>query len=119
MPAFGVAGPGHVRVGKLVDQRHFRLTREHGVDVHLLELGPPIVERLARDDLELTDLRRGEPPGVGLHEPDHDVGAAVVAAATFVQHREGLADAGCGAQVDAQLAAGHAGSVSRVGRARG
>ena len=37
--------------------------------------------RCARDDLEVADLLGGRRPAVGLDEPDHDVGAAVVAAA--------------------------------------
>ena len=47
---------------------------------------------------------------VGLDEADDDVGAAVVAAATLVEHRERLADAGRGAEVDPKRAPGH-GSV--------
>ena len=43
-------------------------------------------------------------PAVGLDEADDDVGAALVPAPALVEHREGLADAGGGAEVDAQLA---------------
>ena len=47
---------------------------------------------------------------VGLDEPDDDVGAALLAATAFAEHREGLADAWRGAEVDPQRAARH-GSV--------
>ena len=37
LPALGVAGPGDVGVGELVDQRHLRPAGQHRVDVHLGE----------------------------------------------------------------------------------
>ena len=45
-------------------------------------------------------------PAVRLDEADHDVGAALVAAPTLVQHGPGLADAGDGPEVDPELAGG-------------
>ena len=36
-PALGVARPGHVGVGQLVDERHLGPAGQHGVDVDLLE----------------------------------------------------------------------------------
>ena len=59
---------------------------------------------LARDDLEVADLLGGARPAVRLDEADDDVGAALVPAPALVEHRERLADAGRGAEVDAELA---------------
>ena len=56
-------------------------------------------------DLEVADLLGGARPAVGLDDADDDVGAALAAAAALVEHGERLADAGRGAEVDAQRAA--------------
>ena len=78
----------------------------------------------AGHDLEVAELRGGLGPAVGLDEADDDVGAALVAAPALVEHGEGLAHARRGAEVDAQLAAGHGVSLvelldRRVRRGRG
>ena len=44
---------------------------------------------------------------VGLDEADDDVGAALVAPPALVEHREGLADARRGAEIDAQVPRRH------------
>ena len=56
--------------------------------------------------LEVTDLLGGAGPPVGLHEPDDQVGPALALAPSFAEHGEGLADAGGGAEVDTEVAAG-------------
>ena len=66
-----------------------------------------------RHDLQVADRSCGQGPSVRLHEPDHDVGAALTAPMALAQHREGLADAGRVADVDAELAALHACEASR------
>ena len=102
LPALGVPGSGRVGVGELVDERHLGLAGEHGVEVHLVE---PVRRRTARgDDLQPVEELGGLRPAVGLDQPDHDVRAALQAAARFPQHRERLADARRHAEVDAQLA---------------
>ena len=50
-----------------------------------------------------------------LDEADDDVLAALAAAAALVQHRERLADAGRGAEVDAERAARHGEDATRAG----
>ena len=102
LPALVVARAGHVGVGELVDQHPFRAAAEDGVDVHLLERRAAVLERAPWDDLEVADLLGGARPAVGLDEPDDDVGAALGAAPALVEHGERLADAGRGAEVDAQ-----------------
>ncbi len=54
LPALGVARSGDVGVGQLVDERHFRMAGEHGVEVHLLEAGAPVVDDTSGDDLQVV-----------------------------------------------------------------
>ena len=104
LPALRVAGPRHVRVRELVDERDLGRPGEDRVDVHLLERRAAVLDRPPRHDLEVADLLRGARAAVRLDEADHDVGAALPPAAALVQHRVGLADAGGEPDVDAQLA---------------
>ena len=97
---------GDVGMGELVDQRQLGPAGEHGVEVHLLELGSPVRHDLAGHDFEVPDQLGGPGPSVGLHESDDDVGAAVMAAPAFVEHGEGLAHAGHRAHVDAEPTGG-------------
>ena len=88
------------------------LPREDGVDVHLLERAAAVLELPPRHDLEVADLRRRLLPAVRLDEADDDVLAVVAPAPALVQHREGLADAGGGAEVDAELSSRHGYSLT-------
>ena len=47
LPALLVAGPGHVRVRQLVDQRDLRAAGQDRVDVHLLERRPAVLDPAA------------------------------------------------------------------------
>ena len=107
LPALLVAGARDVGVRELVDEDAFRLPGEHGVDVHLFEGRAAVLHLPARHDLEVADLRGGVRAIVRLDEPDHDVGTAFVRSLTFVEHREGLPDAGRSTQVDAKVATRH------------
>ena len=102
-------------MGELVDERDLRLSREHGVDVHLLERAVAVAQLPSRDDLEVSDLVRCLASSVRLDEADDDVLAVVAAASAFVQHRERLADACRGPEVDAERASRHAYSVTLRG----
>ena len=53
----------------------------------------PVVDGLARHDLQAVDQRFGERPPVALDEPDDDVGAPLLAPVALVEHGVGLADA--------------------------
>ena len=108
LPALLVAAARHVGVRELVDERQLRTTREERVEVHLLEGRVAVGDGRAGDDLEVADLLGGPLPPVRLDEAHDDVLAARPAAATLVEHRVGLADAGGGAEVDPQRAAAHA-----------
>ncbi len=111
LPALLVTRAGHVRVRELVHERDLGPAREDRVDVHLFELGVAVTEALSRHHLEVGDLVGGLPPTVCLDEARHDVLAVVAAAPALVQHREGLADAGCGAEVDPERSARHKGRL--------
>lgn len=107
LPALGVAGARHVGVGQLVDQGHPRGAAQDGVHVHLGERGAPVPELPAGHLFEAVEHHLGARPMVVLHESDHAVGTAFDAAVRLRQHRVGLADAGCRAEVDPELAACH------------
>ena len=116
LPALLVARARDVGVCKLVDERDLRGPREDRVHVHLLEGAFAVLDLPARHDLQVADLRRRLGAPVRLDEADDDVLAVVAAAAPLVQHRVGLADARRGAEVDAQLSAGHHVRLRRVER---
>jgi hypothetical protein len=70
----------------------------------------------AGEDLQPVELLEGAPPAVRLDQPDDDVGAARLPTVGLTEHGEGLPDAGGGAQVDAQRAAGHASMIVPASR---
>ena len=107
LPPFGVAGARHIGVGEFVDEHDLGMAGQNRVEVHLLECRPPIVEAAARHDLEVGELLGGAGAAVSLDVGNDHVGAAVAAAATLVQHREGLSDARRGAEVDPQCSPRH------------
>ena len=50
LPALLVAARArHVRVGELVHQHDLGMTGEHCIEVHLLEVGSPVLDGLAGD----------------------------------------------------------------------
>ena len=81
------------------------LRADDGVDVHLLHRDAAVLDLAARDDLEVLELRLGVAAAVGLDEADDDVEAARAQRVRLLQHLVGLADAGRGADVDAQARA--------------
>ncbi len=76
------------------------MTGEHCVEVHLLEVGPPVLHDLAGDHLQLVDHVLDALSPVALDEPDDDIGAALLAPEAFAQHGVGLTHTGGGAQID-------------------
>src|SRR6185503_8890489 len=107
LPALLVARTRHVRVRELVDECNTRMPGQDCVDVHLFELAAAVLKDPPRDDFEIADLLERTNASVRLDETHDDIGATIVASPTFVEHGEGLADAGGSAEVDAQVAAGH------------
>ena len=112
--ALRCATPRDVGVGELVDETDTRRPLDDGVDVHLLELRTAIGQVPSRHHLEITDLLDGARPAVGLHHPDDDVGAALSATMSLLQHGVGLAHTRCRAEVDAELTTRH-GTILRAG----
>ena len=102
--ALGMPAAGRVGVGELVDQHDFRMPRDHRIEVHLLDGVAAIAHRLAGDDRQALEQRLGFLAAVGLDHADHDVGAVFALGARLQKHLVGLADAGRGADEDAQLA---------------
>ena len=107
LPPLLVSRPGHVGVRELVDQGHRGPAGQHRVEVHLGEAGPAVGDLAARNHLHTLEQLGGVLPAVGLRQPDDDVGATRGPAAPLLEHRVGLPNAGCGAQVDPKLAATH------------
>src|SRR5581483_6352451 len=71
-------------------------------DIHFLERLAFVVDARARNDLETVDERFSLLAAVGLDHADNDVVAVLPAGAGGLQHRIGLADAGRGADENAQ-----------------
>ena len=122
LPALGVLAARGVGVGEFVDQHHLgaggpapRRTSSSG------KLPAAVVDVARRDDLDAVEQLGGLLAAVGLDDRGDHVGAALEPAVRLAEHREGLADAGRRAQVDAQLPAlrlvacsAPAGSADRV-----
>ena len=107
LPALGVARPGHVAVGQLVNEGDLRPPGQDGVDVHFGERGASVLQRLAGHHLQIPDQLLGVLPTVSLDEADHHVGAATAAPVRLLEHGEGLAHARCGPKVDPKLSTCH------------
>src|SRR5579859_1464828 len=103
--AFRVPGAGYVSMRQFIDQHHSGMAGDDSVCVHLFERHPPVAHLLAWNDLQITDLRLRLRAFVRLHIADYYIGAAALAAVSFVEHGVGLASAGCRAEIDAQASA--------------
>src|SRR5580698_2926346 len=95
---------------ELIDQHDFWPPGQHGVEVHFLELGAAVGDPGPGDNLQVADLLGSVRAAMRLDVADDDVGAALDTAMTLVEHRERLADASGGPEIDPQqaAAAGHA-----------
>ena len=74
-------------------------------------VAPRYSTRTAWDDREVPQLLLRASTAVGLHVADDHVSAAAPPPPSLVEHGVGLADAGCGPEVDVQPAASHGVSV--------
>ena len=104
LPPLLVARAGDVRVRELVDERDLGLRASTASTSISSNVVPRYSMTPARDDLEIPDLRGGVGPAVRLDVADDDIGAALVPSPALVEHRERLADAGRGTEVDAEPA---------------
>jgi len=96
----GVRAPGRVLVGQTVDETHARAAPQHGRNVDGRRAEPGERRNLFQAAQQLLNLGRRR----GLDRSDDDILAAHFAAAAFIEHAEGLPDAGSAAQKDFQLA---------------
>ena len=105
LPALGVARAGRVGVGQLVDQHQGGPARQRRVEIELLERGTAVLDRPARQDLQVSEERFGLRAPVGLDPADDHVDALGPLLARGLEHRVGLADAGGGPEENLELAA--------------
>jgi len=101
--AFAVFAAGDVCVGELVDDDHLGSAGDDRVHVHFLELDGAVGDDAERDLFEVADLGFGVFSAVGFDESDDEVSALVAEEMGVVEHVECFSDAGCGADVDAEL----------------
>ncbi len=98
-PLLVTSGSGHVGVGQLVDRARPRACgreRRRGPSPPRLT---PVFDLLAGHDGEVAELLHGVRAPVRLDETHDDVGAALEAAPSLVEHGDGLADPGRRTQV--------------------
>jgi hypothetical protein len=105
LPALGVARSRGVGVGQFVDQQHGGPAREGGVEVELGERAAAVGQLAQRQRVEPREQRGGFAAAMRLDHADEHVAPRCALALGGAQHCPGLADAGAGAEVDAQLAA--------------
>lgn len=103
--ALRMTAAGRVGMGKLIDQNKVRAALDDGIEIHLLKRLPPVVDGLARQDIEPVNQRLGFAAAMGLHDTDHDIDTIRLSGACRHQHLIGLANAGGRAEEDFQLAA--------------
>jgi hypothetical protein len=96
---------GDVGMGELVNQADGGMTLDDGLDVHLLEGDAAVLDLLSRHYLEAFQELDDSFAPVRFDVTDNDVFAVATTAVSLAEHREGLADAGEGAEIDAQPAA--------------
>ncbi len=93
-----------VRVRELIDQGDLRSPGNDGVEVHLLQPLALVFDPLSRHGLQALKERLRLLPAMRLHDTDDDIVAVALARASCLQHRIGLADAGCRTDEHPELA---------------
>ena len=86
-----VLGSRNIRMGQFVDQNHLRLSREDGVDVHLLENRSLVFDLFPRNRFDICKEFFDALAAVRFHDPDHHVLATALAADCLAEHAEGFA----------------------------
>ena len=90
---------------ELVDEQHTRAPGERAVEVELGENGVAVFELPGRKPLESLEQGLGVLAAVRLDPADDDIDAPAPQLVRRLQHGEGLADAGHGAEEELQPAA--------------
>ncbi len=92
LPALGMARTWRVGVGVLVDQQQLRLARQRRVEVELHQRAAAILDRPARQDLEVRKPRLGLLAAMGLDHADQHLAAVLMPPMGLGEHLVGLAD---------------------------
>ena len=101
LPPLVMRAARDVAVRVFVDQRHFRLTLQHRLDVEFGKGAPAIGDVVRRNDLDALDELADLLAAVRFHDRGDDVGAALQPAVRLAEHGAGLADTRCRTKVDA------------------
>ena len=122
--ALAVARARHIAVGQLIDDAPGRMAGENGLDVHFAQGDGAVLDFLERDGVKALDERGSVGAAVGFDEADDDVHALTAHEVGVFEHAVGFADAGGGAEIDAETAwlrsvAMLRGDVGRDGRGDG
>jgi hypothetical protein len=103
LPTFRVGTARDVAVRVFVDQRYRRAALQHRLDIELEELRAAIGQLAPRNDFDAVEELGDLLAAVRFNYRCDDVGAAALPAMRLAKHGAGLADAGCRAEVDAQV----------------
>ncbi len=106
LPSLRMRRSRRVRVRHLVNQCDIGSSGENGLEVQVVELRAAVGDLAPRNDLESVEELPGAFASVGFHHGHDDIGSALEASSSFLQHLVGLADPGRGAEVHAQAPAG-------------
>jgi hypothetical protein len=101
-------------MGELVDEGDVGLAGEHGIEVELVECHPAMLDDAPGQHLESIELLLRCGPAVGLDDSDDDIASGCLEPAPFLEHREGLTDAGRGTEQYAQAPSAHAVTLHRL-----
>src|SRR5271154_4412613 len=80
------------------------MARQDRIEVHFLELAPPVLDDLSGEHLEALQQLLGQKSLVALDEAHHYVSATLKAALAFVEHVVGLADPRSRPEIDTEVA---------------
>src|SRR5260370_33861533 len=92
-----MAADGCVGMAELIDQRELRMARDQRVEIHSLQNLFLVFEPFARENFEALQQRLGLRPAMGLDDANDNIDAGPYLGVRALQHLEGLADAGSGA----------------------
>jgi hypothetical protein len=101
VPAFG-----HVVMGKLIDQRHGRLSGQHGIHIHFFHFHAFVFPDQPGDDFESFQEFADVGAAMGFHKSDHHIDTVTFKRMPFLEHAVGLADPGAIAEIDLQASLG-------------
>src|SRR5471030_2260485 len=105
LPALGMARTGRVGMRQFVHQDQRRPALQRRVDIEFGDALAAIFDRLQGQHIEAVEHGRRLGAAVGLDHADQHLLAIALQFTRGGQHGVGLADAGRGAEIDAQLAA--------------